>query len=535
MLRLICLILVPLAELLLLSFRVDTGALLNKTVWWAAPLGYFPEIASSVFVSAAVFGLVVCARPREETVGEFLDTVRVPPKKWPVSLLVHSLLFLIFAALTLYMVEGDAAISAYPDLWFLYWSIIGFLAAVSWAAAVMPLQQWLQIIRRYWLLVAVAALAGSASWASGLLTETLWKPLREPTFLLARVILQVFGLEVVHDPETYLLGTKTFEVNIAAECSGYEGIGLILVLLGVYFWLFRKYLRFPRAFLLVPLGTVIIWLANAARIAALIMVGTKISPEIALGGFHSRLGSLVFVAVGLGLVATAHHLPFFSRSDAAASHKGPDETTAYLLPFLILVGIAMVTGLFTSGYDWLYPMRVLACGAVIVAYWRKSIALVRFRDIWSLFATGTGVAVFGIWMALERVSGTRGGESAIAVGLAAAPLWWATTWLVFRVLGAVVIVPVAEELAFRGYLLRRLIGPEFESVSPRKFTWFSFLVSSILFGAMHGRWLAGTLAGMLYAGITYRRGRLSDAVVAHGITNALIAAYVLLSRDWSLW
>ena len=37
---------------------------------------------------------------------------------------------------------------------------------------------------------------------------------------------------------------------------------------------------------------------------------------------------------------------------------------------------------------------------------------------------------------------------------------------------------------------------------------------------MHGRWLAGTIAGMCYALVMYRRGELGDAISAHAITNA---------------
>ncbi len=54
------------------------------------------------------------------------------------------------------------------------------------------------------------------------------------------------------------------------------------------------------------------------------------------------------------------------------------------------------------------------------------------------------------------------------------------------------------------------------------------MVSSVLFGALHGRWLAGTIAGMFYAWALYRRGRVEDAILAHALTNALIAAAVLM-------
>jgi exosortase/archaeosortase family protein len=57
----------------------------------------------------------------------------------------------------------------------------------------------------------------------------------------------------------------------------------------------------------------------------------------------------------------------------------------------------------------------------------------------------------------------------------------------------------------------------------------------VLFGALHGRWLAGTVAGMFYAWAMYRRGRVGDAIMAHATTNALIAAEVLLFGNWNLW
>jgi len=57
----------------------------------------------------------------------------------------------------------------------------------------------------------------------------------------------------------------------------------------------------------------------------------------------------------------------------------------------------------------------------------------------------------------------------------------------------------------------------------------------MLFGALHGRWLGGTLAGMAYALALYRRGEVVDAIVAHATTNALIAGFVLATGSWSLW
>ena len=120
--------------------------------------------------------------------------------------------------------------------------------------------------------------------------------------------------------------------------------------------------------------------------------------------------------------------------------------------------------------------------------------------------------------------------------LAGVPAGWAVAWLAFRVVGHVLTVPLAEELAFRGYLIRWLTKANVLAVSPGRFSFLAFVVSSFLFGALHGRsWLAGTLAAMLLALALRQRGRLSDAVLAHITANGLLIVYVLATGRWSLW
>jgi CAAX prenyl protease-like protein len=168
-------------------------------------------------------------------------------------------------------------------------------------------------------------------------------------------------------------------------------------------------------------------------------------------------------------------------------------------------------------------------------FWRRSMTWRTLAQSWSWRAVAIGVAVFVIWIGLERVTGRPTAGSSIGKALGEMPVGLAVGWLLFRVVGSVVTVPIAEELAFRGYLLRRLFSADFDQLSSVRFTWLSFLVSSVLFGALHGRWLAGTVAGMCYAFALYRRGKVADAVIAHATTNALIAADVLVLGNWGLW
>jgi CAAX prenyl protease-like protein len=117
---------------------------------------------------------------------------------------------------------------------------------------------------------------------------------------------------------------------------------------------------------------------------------------------------------------------------------------------------------------------------------------------------------------------------------------WA--WIAFRVAAAVITVPIAEELAFRGYLARRLMDREFDRVSFSSLTLLSIGLSSVVFGLEHMKNLMdwqhlalGTLAGLAFAAALRWRGRMGDAVVAHAVSNILLAAWVLGLGDWAQW
>ena len=182
------------------------------------------------------------------------------------------------------------------------------------------------------------------------------------------------------------------------------------------------------------------------------------------------------------------------------------------------------------------PLHVLVAAALLWLY-RRDYPDLRWDANWSTFwpAVAIGGVVFALWMALEPAAiswelakdgrGPRRNCLALGRGLAFLP----GGRLGHR--GA----------ARRGAGLPRLPdpAPDRRRVHRRRLRAGSpgslSSISSALFGALHGRWLAGTLAGLLYALALYRRRELADAVVAHATTNALIAANVLATGSWSLW
>jgi exosortase E/protease (VPEID-CTERM system) len=517
-------------EVLFLGLLFDAQVFAHDPRWWAVPMRYAPRVPQ-VFLAVAGATLIL-GGPRLRSCLGRLSAGRASWHRAGVLLAGHLAAFAGFAAFTASVWDEPVHPTSFGGGKALAWVLAGSAAAVLWLASALPIAAWRRSLGKFPVaLLGLGVAGGVVAWGMGQWTRSFWTPLSRSTLWVVEHLLRCAFRDVVSDPAGLGVGTPAFGVNIAPQCSGYEGIGLVWVFLAGAFWAFRRQFRFPRAWLLIPIGTALIWVCNAVRIAGLIAVGTLLSPAVALGGFHSMAGWLGFNLVGLGLIAGALRCPFFvARAAEPEAPSRPNPTAAYLMPLLVLVGAALVTGAFTAGFDRSYPIRMAAVIGALAWYRRDYAAEV--RPAWSWSGAAIGIAVFLLWMALEP--GPSGSADGFDPGRELGP-GWAAAWLVARVLGSVLVVPLAEELAFRGYLIRRLIAADFRSIPPGRFTWASFALSSAAFGALHGHWLAGTLAGACYTLALYRRGRLGDAVLAHALTNALIAAYVLTTGTWSLW
>jgi exosortase E/protease (VPEID-CTERM system) len=516
-------------ELALVTYRFDTGSLESESETWYLLFWVMARVLR-VAVAVAVATALLIGWRFVEAFRDALAQAR-PGGRWWLPLAAHLGAFAGFYHLTAVVFEGGLASFALPPLWVAAWFALGLLVLAFWSLAALTLDVWARLARRLWVQCLAGTAVGVAAWGGGELLAGLWRPLADMTLWSVWGVLQMFSGEAVCQPERRIVGTESFAVSIAPQCSGYEGIGLVLVFFGAYLWIFRQELRFPAALLLLPVAAIASWLCNVARIAALIGIGAAGHPHVAVEGFHSQAGWLAFNGIALGLVALTQRLRVFARDPApAVATRNP--SALYLAPFLVLIASVMLTTAVSAGFDYLYPLRFVAVLAVAGCFARDYI---RWRWVWSWPAVAMGVLVFVVWLALEPAAPASEAEHPTAAALAGMPWGWALFWICCRVAGAVLTVPFAEELAFRGYLPRRLLASDFERVPLTRFSWFAFLVSSVCFGLLHGRWLAGTLAGMGYGLVVYRRGQLSEAVLAHALTNALLTAYVLATGSWSLW
>jgi exosortase E/protease (VPEID-CTERM system) len=523
-------------EGLALGIVFDTHGLQALGVYWWGRLLSFITLVPQVALAAAT-GVAILGAGRVSATFAAERTADGRGRRWP-YLAGHALMYVAFVFVT-QRVLGPGQPDQGKPRWILPWLLTGAAAVLMLLPAATGARTLVAIVRRFAPALAAGVVVGLGAWTAGAATRSLWQPLSRGTLLGTYGLLRLVRSDAFVRTDALVVGLPEFSVEVRTSCAGYEGIGLLLVFLTGFLLAFRRQLRLPRALVLFPIGIVVVWLGNILRVATLLLVGT-VSPSIALGGFHSYAGSLLFCVLSLGLVYLARRWTYLRRE--AGSDAGPPGTLVetggrgaavepYVLPLVAVLATGLVTGLLgAGGVDWFYPARVVVAAAIL---WRYR------RDYRTLLGGGSwifvplGLTVFAIWLALVPTAPAR--DVALVTELRGVHPSLAAGWMLLRALGAVAVAPIVEELAFRGYLLRRLSTRDFDAAPYPRRLGFALLASSVLFGLLHGEVVPAAVAGVIYGLAAGFRGRLRDAIAAHALTNLLLVVWGSVWGRWSLW
>jgi uncharacterized protein len=184
-------------------------------------------------------------------------------------------------------------------------------------------------------------------------------------------------------------------------------------------------------------------------------------------------------------------------------------------------------------------LRVTVMAAVLWFIARPVIDL-RVRHLWATLAIGA--LVFVVWIAPDVLfKGYRHFwlfENAVtgkaSTSFSSTDLSWPV--LTLRMIRAVVIVPIVEELFWRAWLMRWIIDADFQKIPLGKYTAQSFWIVAALFASEHGPyWDVGLAAGIVYNWWMVRARSLGDLILTHAVTNFILGAYVIAFGKWEYW
>ncbi len=213
----------------------------------------------------------------------------------------------------------------------------------------------------------------------------------------------------------------------------------------------------------------------------------------------------------------------------------------YIAPFVIFLALI--------GLSRLLPMPALADEILRLAVMLAVLFFVARPVLGGLsvlspgFSVLVGVAIFVLWIAPDLLFPQYRHfflfDNAL-VGTARSSLTEAARHdvpvLFLRTLRAVVIVPIVEELFWRGWLLRWAINNDFEKVPLGAYSALSFWAVALLFASEHGPyWDVGLVAGIIFNWWMIRTKSLGDLILAHAVANACLSGYVIAAGKWEYW
>lgn len=218
----------------------------------------------------------------------------------------------------------------------------------------------------------------------------------------------------------------------------------------------------------------------------------------------------------------------------------PPPSLPWVLPFVLFVALMGLLPALGVGVVADQVIRLAVVGAALLI-WSRGVMDFRVRN-----PVGTvllGIGVFLLWIAPDLlIPGHRDavlfrnplfgtGSGGFAEAGRGDPLA-----LGLRVARAALLVPIVEELFWRGWLPRWISDHHFERVPLGSYTRLAFWLTAVLFALEHGPWWdVGLMAGVAYNWWMIRTRSLGDCILAHAVTNACLSGYVILAGQWQYW
>ena len=208
----------------------------------------------------------------------------------------------------------------------------------------------------------------------------------------------------------------------------------------------------------------------------------------------------------------------------------------YRIPILVFAVFTMAESKVPAAwFPAAYILKAIAVTASLLI-WRGPLREIQFDRRVLLPSIVLGLVVCALWVGIDTLVpyphiGTRTAfdptpllDSVLGI-----------TFLVVRLYGLVLMVPVMEEIFWRSFLVRFLTQSDFRKLPVGTFSTSALWIMVAASAFSHPEWLVAVIASLAYALWIKRTRSLFGAIVAHATTNAALGAYVLATREWQYW
>lgn len=237
---------------------------------------------------------------------------------------------------------------------------------------------------------------------------------------------------------------------------------------------------------------------------------------------------------------------------------------AHVLPLAVFMGLNLVPAMIAvdnralpwwrfAPEHWIYPVQTVLVG-VLLWFYRKQYVFKPHQGFGLAVLLGVTGIVFWCLPAWGYQKLTADGTVLPSwlkwLGLTARedgfdPSFYVEHSMLYavslgmRFLRMVIVVPFAEEIFWRGFLMRYVIadGDDFRRVPFGTHHWRAFGVVTVCVMLAHNPadWLAALIWGSLVYFLAVRTKSLSACILMHAVANLLLGVYVMITRQWGYW
>jgi CAAX prenyl protease-like protein len=213
----------------------------------------------------------------------------------------------------------------------------------------------------------------------------------------------------------------------------------------------------------------------------------------------------------------------------------------WIAPFAVFMIVLAVGPSVPMPQPWESILRVGVLVAVMLTISKDVVLSLRVRH--AMPSVLLGLAVCAMWVAPDQlfpgwrehwlfqnsITGTV--KTSIPPSELADPLV-----VILRVVRAALLVPILEELFWRGWLPRWIVNSDWQKVPLGTFNVLAFVATALLFAIEHGPfWEVGLLCGFIYNWWMWKTKSLGDIVLVHAVTNAALSGFVMVTKQYAYW